>query len=205
MRSIAAVELTGWRQAATDPKRTSKQLWWARKLGNEMTIKSGILPIFILLLFMDCAWSSEGFILKSGQGEALQNGLVVKASPDKGTEVSILVEQTFQRGGKTTLHLHDQGEELFYVVSGHGTATLNVNTEQIEPGDVIVVPAGEIHRISNPENDEPLIVVFFMDSPELVDLFRAIHERVVAEPNRPLTRGEIADMEKQTGGGRTIY
>ncbi len=143
--------------------------------------------------------------MKSGQGEALQNGLVVKASPDKGTEVSILIEQTFLRGGKTTLHLHDQGEELFYVVSGHGTATLNDNTEQIGPGDVIVVPAGEIHRISNPENDEPLVVVFFMDSPELVDLFRAIHERVVAKPNRPLTRGEIADMEKQTGGGRTIY
>ena len=155
-------------------------------------------------MLMDCAWSSEGFILKAGQGEALQNGIVVKASPDLGTELSILVEQTFQRGGSTTLHLHEQGEELFYVVSGHGVATLNDNTEQIGPGDVIVVPAGEIHRISNPDDDEPLMVVFFMDSPELVDLFRAIHERIISEPNRPITPAEIADMEKQTGGGRTI-
>jgi len=43
-----------------------------------------------------------------------------------------------------------------------------------------------------------------MDSPELVDLFRAIHERTVLEPNRPITLQEFADMEKQTGGGRTI-
>jgi oxalate decarboxylase/phosphoglucose isomerase-like protein (cupin superfamily) len=90
------------------------------------------------------------------------------------------------------------------VVSGQGTATLNDTIEQIEPGDVIVVPASEIHRISNPDGDEPLRVVFFMDSPELVDLFRAIHERIVSEPNRPITPTEIADMEKQTGGGRTI-
>jgi mannose-6-phosphate isomerase-like protein (cupin superfamily) len=174
------------------------------KLEDGMTTKYGILSIFILALFMDCAWSSEGFILKAGQGEALQNGIVVKAAPEKGTEVSILVEQTFQRGGSTTLHFHEQGEELFYVVSGQGTATLHDTIEQIGPGDVIVVPASEIHRISNPDGDEPLRVVFFMDSPELVDLFRAIHERIISEPNRPITPAEIADMEKLTGGGRTI-
>jgi len=175
-----------------------------RKPENVMCPKFATLSIFIWLLFMDYAWSSEGFILKAGQGEALQNGIVVKASPNRGTDVSILVEQTFQRGGTTTLHLHEQGEELFYVVAGHGAATLRDTTEHIGPGDVIVVPAGEVHRISNLDNDEPLIVTFFMDSPELVELFRAIHERFVAEPGRPITLDEIAEIEMQTGGGRTI-
>ena len=59
------------------------------------------------------------------------NGLVVKASPRTGTEGSILVEQTFQRGGATNLHMHDQGDELFYVVSGQGTATLGDKQEVI--------------------------------------------------------------------------
>ncbi len=74
----------------------------------------------------------------------------------------------------------------------------------IGPGDVIFVPVGAIHRIRNLDNNDPLVVVFFMDRPELVDLFRAIHERTVLEPNRPITPQEIADMEKQTGGSRTI-
>ena len=102
----------------------------------------------------------EGFILKVGGGEPLLNGIVVKASPKTGTMGSILVEQTFQRGGTTNLHIHDQGDELFYVVSGRGTATLGDQSEVIEPGDVIFVPRSAVHRISNLENDEPLTVVF---------------------------------------------
>ena len=157
-----------------------------------------------LLLISAVAWSVEGFILKAGTGEIMLNGIVVKASPKTGSERSILVEQTFQRGGTTTLHLHEQGDELFYIVSGRGTATLGDVEEPIGAGDVIFVPVAAIHRISNLDNNDPLVVVFFMDSPELVDLFRAIHERTVLEPNRPITLQEFADMEKQTEGGRTI-
>ena len=104
--------------------------------------------------------TGEGFILKVGGGEALLNGLVVKASPKTGTMGSILVEQTFQRGGTTNLHIHDQGDELFYVVSGRGTATLGEQSEAIEPGDVIFVPRSAVHGISNLEHEDPLTVVF---------------------------------------------
>ena len=162
-----------------------------------------ILAATLLVISFDAS-SAEGFILKTGDGEALLNGIVVKASPKNGTERSILVEQTFKTGGTTGLHLHEQGDELFYVVSGRGTATLGDVEEFIGPGDVIFVPVGAIHRIRNLDNEAPLTVVFFMDSPELVDLFRAIHERVVLEPNRPITQDEIAEMEKRTGGGRSI-
>ncbi len=169
-----------------------------------MLIRIGIFFILTLALFINRAWSSEGFILRAGQGEAFQNGIVVKASPETGTKVSILVEQTFQRGGTTDLHIHDQGDELFYVVSGRGEATLHDKSEAIGPGDVIFVPAGAIHRIRNLDQDMPLVVVFFMDSPELVDLFRAIHERRISEPDRPITPEEFVEMEKRTGGSRAI-
>ena len=100
--------------------------------------------------------TAEGFILKTGGGETLLNGIVVKASPKTGTVGSILVEQTFQRGGTTNLHIHDQGDELFYVVSGRGTATLRDKTEAIEPGEVIFVPRSAVHSIENLDHDEPL-------------------------------------------------
>ena len=146
--------------------------------------------------------TADGFILKAGGGESLLNGLVIKASPQTGTEGSILVEQTFPRGGTTGLHIHDQGDELFYVVSGRGTATLGDTTEMIEAGDVILVARGAVHRVGNLDHDEPLRLVFFMDSPELVEEFRAIHTRVTSEPDRPMTPEEGAAIRARTGGSR---
>jgi quercetin dioxygenase-like cupin family protein len=146
--------------------------------------------------------SAEGFVLKSRDGEALLNGLVVKASPKTGTSGPILVEQTFPRDGTTDLHIHDQGDELFYVVSGRGTATLGERAETIEPGDVIFAPRGAVHGISNLEHEEPLTVVFFMDSPELVEQFRALHTRATSEPDRPITPEEIEAIRRRTGGSR---
>ncbi len=148
--------------------------------------------------------AAEGFILRTGEGEVLQNGIVVKVSPATGTLGSILVAQTFPRGGTTNLHLHEQGDELFYVVSGRGTATLGDTTDEIGPGDVIFVPRNAVHRVENLNRDEPLRVVFFMDSPELVEQFRAIHERVTSEPNRPMTDEERAAISERIGGGRAV-
>ena len=157
-----------------------------------------------LLMFSSQVLAQEGFILKVGEGETLLNGIVVKASPQTGTMGSILVEQTFPRGGMTGLHAHDQGDELFYVVSGRGTARLGDTTDVIGPGDVIFVPQGHAHQIRNLTNDEPLQVVFFMDSPELVDQFRALHERVTSEPDRPITSEERAAIIERIGGSRTV-
>jgi len=147
---------------------------------------------------------SEGFILRTGEGEALQNGLVVKISPSQGSEASILVEQTFPRGGSTPLHLHEQGDELFYVLSGVGKATLNGTTEVIGSGDVIFVPRNAAHRIMNLVGEEPLRVVFFMDSPELVHEFRAIHERITSQPDKPITPEERSEIAARIGGGKVI-
>lgn len=146
----------------------------------------------------------KGFILRTGGGEFLQNGIVVKASPATGTEGSILVEQTFPRGGTTNLHLHEQGDELFYVVAGRGAATLGELTDDIGPGDVIFIPRYAVHRIENLIHEEPLRVVFFMDSPELVEEFRAIHERVTSDPDRPITPEERAAISKRIGGSRAV-
>jgi len=91
----------------------------------------------IFCLFFSSAWSADGDILRAGDGEALLNGLVVKGSPKTGTQQSILVEQTFQLGGKTILHLHEQGDELFYIASGRGTARLGEIEEQTGGGKTI--------------------------------------------------------------------
>jgi quercetin dioxygenase-like cupin family protein len=158
----------------------------------------------VLLLYSVAARSSEGFILNAGDGEAVLNGIVIKLTPDNATEGSILVEQTFNKGRSTGLHLHEQGDELFYVISGQGTATLGDVEKPVGPGDVIYVPRNAVHRIRNAEHDVPLVVVFFMESAELIEFFQALHERRVSEPDRPVTPGELAELGEKNGGLRTI-
>jgi quercetin dioxygenase-like cupin family protein len=157
-----------------------------------------------LVLVASQAWAADGFVLKADLGEHLQNGIVVKASPRTGTRGSILVEQTFHRNGKTPVHIHDQGDELFYVVAGRGTARLGDRVEAIEAGDVVFAPAGAVHQIANLKHDDPLRVVFFMASPELVDEFRAIHERMTSDPSRAITPEERAALSKRIGGSRIV-
>lgn len=159
---------------------------------------------FLLLVLPLVGNAAEGFILKAGEGEELFNGIVIKASPSTGTQRSIMVEQSFPLEGSTGLHLHEQGDELFYVVSGHGSATLGEIESSVGPGDVIMIPAGSVHRIRNLDNEEPLVVVFFMDRPELIAQFRAMHEKIQANPGRRLTREERIEIENSTGGGRSI-
>ncbi len=162
-----------------------------------------LLSAFTVLLTVRGAFA-DGFILRAGDGEPVLNGIVVKASPATGTERSILAEQTFDEGGGTNLHRHDQGDELFYVVSGTGVATLEDAEEPIGPGDVIFVPRGAIHMVGNPSSPSPLVVVFFMDSPELVEQFRAIHERRTQNPDQPISPEERAEIESRIGGAIEI-
>ena len=144
----------------------------------------------------------EGFVLKAGDGETVMNGIVIKVSPNNASTQTILAEQTFPRGGRTGLHIHDQGDEIFCVVSGSGTATLEDDTEPVEQGDVIFVPDGTVHGVANMDGDEPLVVVFFMDSPELADQFRAIHQRLAANPDTPITPDEWHELSQRFGGMR---
>jgi quercetin dioxygenase-like cupin family protein len=173
-------------------------------MREAMVLASNPIPALVFIIISGSAWSSEGFVLKAGDGEEVLKGVVVKASPRTGTEGSILVEQTFEKGRSTGLHLHEQGDELFYVVSGKGVATIGDVEQPIGPGDVIFVPASGIHRIRNLENDDSLVVIFFMDSRELVDFFRAMHERRIAEPDRPITADEIAELGSRTGGQESV-
>jgi len=118
-----------------------------------MKYLSSTTACILLIIAINCTLSYaqkvEGFILKIGDGEPLMNGIVVKVAPKPGKEGPILVEQSFPKGGTTNLHIHDQGDELFYIVSGNGMATLGDQTEEIGVGDVIFVPKGAVHRVEN--------------------------------------------------------
>jgi len=90
------------------------------------------------------------------------------------------------------------------VVSGRGSVTLNDLTEVVGPGDVILVGPGEAHKVGNPVGDEPLVVLFFMATPELAQEMRAIHELETANPDREITPEEIEAIRRTYGGQRQV-
>lgn len=53
------------------------------------------------------------------------------------------------------LHSHDEAEEILFVVSGRGTATVDDQTAEIVPGSVVFIPPRTNHGFVNAE-DEPL-------------------------------------------------
>lgn len=194
----------GAQQPALDPKRSLYVV--SLSISFEIQSGGGIMRLFqgaaVCLLLTWHAHAHEGFVLKAGEGESVMNGIVIKISPQNASTQAILAEQTFPRCGSTGLHIHEQGDELFYVVSGRGTASLAGDTEVIERGDVIFVPDGTVHGVANPDGEDPLVVIFFMDSPELAEQFRAVHERLVADPETPMTAAEWDELSRSYGGMR---
>ena len=159
--------------------------------------------LLIATLLSKLALAQEGVVVRASEAEPLLNGIYLLLSPNVGTNGAMLAEQRFQPGGQTIVHAHDQGDELFYVVTGRGRARLGDKYEIVGPGDAILIAPGQTHQISNPF-DEELIVVFYMATPELAEQFRALHERQLAAPARPITETEDAEFTRRFGGSRTI-
>ncbi len=55
--------------------------------------------------------------------------------------------------GKTHLaHLHETMEEIFYFTGGIGEVKIDDETEKVERGDRIIVPAKSVHQVRNTGN-----------------------------------------------------
>jgi putative monooxygenase len=56
-------------------------------------------------------------------------------------------------------HIHDYGEESFYVLRGHGQVHLaNGETVVFHPGSAVRIPQGVSHSIENTSGEEILVV-----------------------------------------------
>jgi len=70
----------------------------------------------------------------------------------------------FAPGQAHHAHTHADQDKLYYVVQGRGEATLAGETAAVEPGDLILAPAGVLHGMKN-TGDAPLIVLTLFAPP----------------------------------------
>jgi putative monooxygenase len=78
-------------------------------------------------------------------------------------------------GSSSSLHSHDDVEEIFFVISGHGKIRVGNEEEEIEPGSCIYIPTGSPHQLINP-GDETLKIVASASPAFQLEEFDDIHK-----------------------------
>ncbi|MDX1586724.1 MAG: cupin domain-containing protein [Balneolaceae bacterium] len=159
---------------------------------------------YIFLFFTFIASSAlaqnQGYVLEHNEGEVLLNGgIIVKASPQQGSQGGEMVLQTMTPGFSTGRHVHLKADEFFYIVDGAGIVVLGGHKEIIiEAGDVVFVPKGHDHKLVNTGKENPLELIFFLDKPGLAETFRKMHQRF-RESDEQMTLKQLNKIAKKYG------
>jgi mannose-6-phosphate isomerase-like protein (cupin superfamily) len=75
-------------------------------------------------------------------------------------------------------HHHSEFEECIYVLSGQGTTFADTGEFPLQPGDTILIPAGEKHVTHNTGN-EPLVLLCFFP---VADITKGTEEPLPGNP-----------------------
>jgi mannose-6-phosphate isomerase-like protein (cupin superfamily) len=60
-----------------------------------------------------------------------------------------LAEEVLPPGRAVTPHHHNQIEEIYYILSGHGRMTVGDEKREVGAGDAVYVPRGHRHSLEN--------------------------------------------------------
>lgn len=142
----------------------------------------------------------KGYVLKKDQGIVLgaDSAVIVKASPELGSQSNITIVQKIAPGKGTGLHYHKDADEIFYVMEGSGTAVLGTTSYAIEAGDFIFIPKNLDHKIRKYDSTGILKVVFFMDKPGLWEFFKERHQQFYTD-KKPMTLEELNRVAEKYG------
>ncbi len=90
--------------------------------------------------------SQKPFTTKDGS--QIRSLLDLSCAPVKNQS---LAEAVLPAGGATMRHYHRESEEFYFVTRGNGLMEIDGETQEVGPGDAILIPAGAWHGISSPD------------------------------------------------------
>lgn len=63
-----------------------------------------------------------------------------------------LAEASLPQGGSTQPHYHKLSEEIYFILEGEGTMTIEGESRKVSAGDAILIPPGKMHTITARES-----------------------------------------------------
>ncbi len=81
--------------------------------------------------------------------------------PEDGSATSVFYE-VWDPQSEQPDNSHPDSVEIFLFLSGHGRATCDEYETDVRAGDVLVLPAGSVHRIRNTSRTERMYAVTIM-------------------------------------------
>lgn len=94
--------------------------------------------------------------MRGGNGQAVVTDILNK-DEYKG-KARLVATITLEPGCSIGPHVHENEEEIFYVIKGTATYNDNGKTEILNTGDSCICLGGETHSISNEDEKETLVV-----------------------------------------------
>jgi len=90
------------------------------------------------------------------QTQGVRSFFQIVAGTGRSQAATLVLRPGQATGGEDNVHPHS--DQWLYVVSGAGTAIVEGQTVDLEPGALLLVEAGETHEISN-GGSEPLVTI----------------------------------------------
>lgn len=96
--------------------------------------------------------SRVGGLVPTGEGRELPAGATrprVKVGPHAGSRLIGMLESEIPPGGGFPGHVHDEYEEVFYVLEGEIEYRLDDAWLTADAGSVVFIPPGRVHAFRN--------------------------------------------------------
>ncbi len=84
---------------------------------------------------------------------------------DLALESLVLSMTILHEGKSTTGHSHDDTEEIYLFINGDGKIELNNENHDVVTGNIIIVPRGVFHRVSNTGDFDLTFIAIFEKYP----------------------------------------
>ena len=103
------------------------------------------------------------------------DGAVIRelAAPSNPALQRLSVAEIIVKAGQgTSVHYHDEIEEIYHIVQGGGVMRLDGHPQQVGSGDTVIILPGTRHELQNTGRDDLLVIVICAPSYSVEDTFR---------------------------------
>jgi mannose-6-phosphate isomerase-like protein (cupin superfamily) len=100
------------------------------------------------------------------------NRLVLVFDPLGEQANFVFAIEIFDVGGRTPLNVHHRAHEMFYVLSGQGTAHADGKSVAFKRGDSLLLPPGTMHQIENTGSARLYCMTVMVPNEDFAELIR---------------------------------